>query len=325
MIRIGLAGLGIHGSRYAAHLLRGDVPGAKLAAVCRRDAAAGRAFAEENGIAFLPDPAEMATRPDVDAVVIALRPDLHAAAARACLAAGRPVLVEKPMATDVAEAAEIVRLAEGGSLLMVAQTLRFNALVNAMRRDAASLGAIHMISIGQHFEPVPRSWLDDPGPGGVLWNTAVHGLDLLRYLTGAEPVTVSAEVGRRTTERTEDQVSATVRLEPGPVLGIVDNSRTTMARSGRIEIVAERGILLGDQVHHTLVRYTGKRIEDVEPVPPVHTIEEALRAFVECIVEDSPPPVTARDGYLAVAMAAAARESADLGRRVQLADRTRMP
>lgn len=325
MLRIGLAGLGIHGSRYARHLLRGDVPGARLAAVCRRDRASGRAFAAEYGLSFVDDPRELAVRPDLDAVVVALRPDLHEGVVTACLDAGRPVLVEKPMATDAESALRIARRAMRGSVVMVAQTLRFNALVNAMRRDTASLGGIRMVSVGQHFEPVPRPWLDDPGPGGVLWNTAVHGLDLLRYLTGAEPASVTAECGRITTERTEDQAAVTVRLDPGSILGVVENSRTTLARSGRIEIVAERGILLGDHIHHTLVRCSGRKIEQVEPVPPVHTVEEALRAFVECLVEEAEPPVTARDGYLAVAMAAAAHRSAREGRRIEFVDPLRVP
>ena len=76
MIRIALAGLGVHGARYARHLLAGDVCGATLAAVCRSDLARGREFAARHGVAVEPDVGSLARRPDVDAVVLALRPDL---------------------------------------------------------------------------------------------------------------------------------------------------------------------------------------------------------------------------------------------------------
>jgi len=64
-LRIGLAGLGVHGLRYAKHLLNGDVPGATLTAVCRRNEAAGREFARENGLLWVGDPHDLAACPEV--------------------------------------------------------------------------------------------------------------------------------------------------------------------------------------------------------------------------------------------------------------------
>ena len=152
MLRLGLAGLGIHGSRYARHLLRGDVPGARLVAVSRRDAREGHRFAEEHGLAFVPDPVQLASHPEVDAVAVALYPDLHAAVAGSALEQGKPALVEKPMAADVPSARALERRSvESGVPLMVAQTLRFNALVNAVRREVHSLGPIRLVSVGQHL------------------------------------------------------------------------------------------------------------------------------------------------------------------------------
>ncbi len=107
-LRIGLAGCGIHGMRYAQHLLNGDIPGARLTAISRRDTLAGTALARQHGLTFLASPEELATHTDVDAVVIALPPDLHPGVVRACLGAGRPVLVEKPMAPDLDQARDLV-------------------------------------------------------------------------------------------------------------------------------------------------------------------------------------------------------------------------
>jgi myo-inositol 2-dehydrogenase/D-chiro-inositol 1-dehydrogenase len=319
MLGIGLAGLGIHGSRYAAHLLSGDVPGARLAAVSRKDRAAGEAFAREHGVEFVHDPRDLAVHPEVGAVAIALLPDLHAGIVETCINAGRPVLVEKPLASRASDAARLAEMAEAeGATVMVAQTLRFDAVVQAIIRGLPSLGGVHTVSINQHFETDTRPWIDEPGRGGALLNTAVHGLDLLRLLTGAEPVSVLAETGRALTRRTEDILAVVVRLDPGGILGVVENARSTDARSGRIEVVGPRGMIRGDHIHRTLHRIVGRETEDLGTVPVSHTVPRTLQAFVECLGEGRPMPVTARDGRIAVEMVEAARLSAEEGRRVTL-------
>jgi len=318
-LRIGLAGLGIHGTRYATHLLRGEVRGAVLAAVARADEAAGREFAARHGIRFVGDARDLATLPGLDAAVVVLRPDLHPPVARACVEAGRPVLVEKPLAPNAASAAALVRaVAARGTPLMVAHTLRFDPLILSLRENAPSLGPLRIVAIDQRFEPSDRSWIDRPGAGGCVLNTGVHGFDLFRFLTGAEPVSVQAETGRAVTRATEDQFAALIRMEPGEILGIIDNARTTLGRTGRVEIVGEKALLRGDHIHRSLHRIEGRAAADLGPVPAVPTVVEALRAFVRSLRDATPPPVTATDGLRAVEMADAALLAARLGRRVLL-------
>jgi predicted dehydrogenase len=317
MIRLGLAGLGVHGSRYAEHLLAGDVEGARLTAISRRDEAAGREAAKSRGLAFAADPRDLAARDDVDAVVVVLPPTRNLEVVAACLERGKPVLVEKPMAATVADASEIAALAASSRApLMVAHTLRFDPVVEAIRREMEGLGAVRMISIHQRFEPSGHAWLDEPGPGGVILNTGVHGFDLLRHLTGAEPVSISAEVSSAVTRNTEDQFVAAVLLEPGGILCSLDNCRTTAGRSGRIEVAAERGQISGDHVHRTLHRIVGRVETSLGSPLPVPTVAAALRAFVRSVREGAEPPITARDGLAAVAMVEAAALSARTGRRV---------
>lgn len=301
VLRFGLAGVGIHGDRYASHLLAGDVPGATLGAISRANAREGSLFALRNNVTFVADPRELAAFPGLDAVVVCLPPDLHPDLAIACLEAGRPVLVEKPLAPDTASAERVVAAVERtGTPLMVAQTLRFDPLVAAVRREAASLGPLRMIALSQRFEPTTRGWIDTPGRGGTILNTGVHAFDLLRWLTGAEIVSVKADAARVVTSHTEDEFTAIVRLEPGGLLATVDNARTTAGRTGRIEVVGERGQLRADYVHRELVRVEGRERRDLGPWPPVATVAEALRAFAGCLTGGRPMPVTAADGAAAV-------------------------
>ena len=313
-LRLGLAGLGNHGRRYARHLLAGEVAGARLTAVSRRDRDSGLRFARDNGLSFVPDPSDLAARDDVDAVVVVLSPDLHPATASAALSAGKPVLVEKPLAPDVASARDLAgEVSRTGTLLMVAHTLRFDPLIERMKREAATLGALRMLSINQRFEPSGLSWIDRPGAGGIVLNTGVHGFDLLRFFSGREAVSVRAECRRTLTRQTEDQFSALVRLEPDGVQAVLDNSRATRSRSGRIEIVCEAGQLWGDHIHRTLQRVRGREVTDLGPVPALPTIPRTLEAFVRCVREDTPPPVGVADGVAAVEMVEAALLSARRG------------
>lgn len=325
-LRLGLAGLGVHGLRYARHLLAGDVQGALLVAVSRRDAATGRTFADEHGLAFVERPEALATVPGVDAVVLALPPDLHPPVAAACLQSGRPVLVEKPLAPDAASARRVAELAERtGTPLMVGQTLRFDRVIRRIRDEARRIGALRMMTLNQRFEPQARSWIDRPGAGGLFLNTGIHGFDLLRFLTGAEPVTVSAFAARAHTKLTEDQFVAIWRLEPGGVLAVMDNARFSASRSGRIELIGDDAQVWGDHIHRTLVRVAGRERADLGPVPAGNTLPLALDAFVACVRDGTPSPVSGRDGLVAVEMVEAATLSAAEGRPVAIAEVRSLP
>jgi myo-inositol 2-dehydrogenase/D-chiro-inositol 1-dehydrogenase len=153
----------------------------------------------------------------------------------------------------------------------------------------------------------------------------VHGFDLMRFLTGAEPVSVDAQVEAVVTERTEDEVVALVRLLPGPILATLDNARTTEGRSGRIELVGERGQLWGDHVHRGLFRVRGREQESLGTVPAVPTVAATLAAFVDAVLDGTPVPCTAEDGVQAVRMVEAARRSATTGRRALLASGAARP
>jgi len=318
-IRIGLAGLGVHGARYARHLLQGDVEGARLTAVSRADEPAGREFAARHGVAFVGRAEDLATHPDVDAVVIALPPLLHPQVAEACLASRRPVLVEKPLAPDVVRAARLREQVErSGTPLMVGQTLRFDPVIERLRAERESIGPLRMAAINQRFEPSDRSWIDTPGCGGLFLNTGVHGFDLLRHLTGLEAMSVWAAAQRGTTTATEDEFATVWRLGSQGLLAVMDNARSTRSRSGRIELIGEQGQLWGDHVHRTVQRVRGREATELGPLPETPTLPRVLQAFVDCLARQLPPPVTVADGLAAVEMVEAAQLSARERREVAI-------
>lgn len=312
-LRFGLIGLGIHGARYAHHLSV-DLPGARLAAVCRRNAGAGRKLAGETGAAFFTDFRELIGSGQVDAVCAVVPPDLHPEIAAAAAAADVALLLEKPLAVDAAAARRVLAAAASSRApLMVAHTLRYNRTVLEMKRLLTGMGPVHLVAMNQRFEPAARDWLDRPGPGGVVKNTGIHEFDLLRFLTGLEARSVRCRTRRVATRRTEDVFAAVLELEPGSALATIDASRAVGGRSARVEIATADGQLVADHSLGTLQRLGGRSAEAIPLPEAVPTVRETLRDFARAVRGEIPVPIPAVEGARAVAIADACLRSAATG------------
>lgn len=319
-IKFGLIGLGKHGMRYAQHLMR-DVADAELYAVCRQDPLRGEAFAREHNVRYYREYLDLLNDPKVEAVVVVTPPRLHERICTTAVAAGKAVLVEKPMACTTREAINIVEAtSRAGALLMVAHTLRFNTVVRALEHRLDEIGAIHTISMCQRLEPPERDWMDDfaLAGGGAILHTGIHLFDLLRYLSGDEVRHVYCETARILYEELEDAFVATMALRHSKIHCVMDVSRYAGGRSGRLELVGETGQLMGDFEHGYGMLIRGRRATPLDLAPPVPTIVEVLKAFIQALQHDSEPPISAVDGYQAVEIAEACYESASAKEVVEL-------
>lgn len=320
-LSIGLIGLGKHGERYLGHVQR-DLPELRIAALSRQNADAGRALAGELGVRFHADPRDLVNDPGVEAVIAVVPPRLHASIVEACVAARRPLLIEKPFAVDAAEAFRLRdRVEDSGLPCLVAQTLRFSSVVRTVREWLPEIGLPSQVLLGQSFEPTRLGWLDDPAVsgGGNVLHTGVHMFDLLRHLTGGEVREAYCALDRVTTKRTEDSFVASFAIEGphGRVLGSAAGSRATESRAGEIRIVAERGQIVADHVHRTASLLADRRVVRSVEVADVPTVREVLQTFA-AVARGAPSPITARDGAAAVAIADACYRSAETGTRVRV-------
>lgn len=137
---------------------------------------------------------------------IATESGSHAAIALACIDAGVPVIIEKPMAMSLADADEIIRRSEEKGVAVAAcHQNRFNIAVQEMRK-ALEAGRFGKLSHGtvhvrwnrgpQYYEQAPwrGTWAED---GGALMNQCIHGIDLLRWMMGDEIATVYGATRQR--------------------------------------------------------------------------------------------------------------------------------
>jgi predicted dehydrogenase len=318
-VRFGLIGLGRHGSRYARHLLE-DVPAARLLAVCRRDEAAGKAFAEQHGLSFYDDYRRLIEDPELDAIAVVVSPDLHPDICRRAAEAGKHIVLEKPLARSVAEGRKIQEvLAAAGVKFMLAQTLRFNSVVQEIKRLMGQLGAIHLMAFNQRTEPFSFGWRDDARLGdGTVLDIGVHMFDLAHFLSDDDVAWAWCRQARVVHRHTEDLFAAVLGLRDRQIICTFDSCKYTGGRSGRIEVVGEKGQLVGDHILGTLSLIQDQGSVPLKVPPPVHTIPKVLQTFVTCIHEDSQPPITVQDGLRTLQVVELCRRSAQSGRVVDI-------
>lgn len=186
-LRFGLIGHGYAGRTFHAPLIRA-VPGLALAVVASRDAAAVRSAWPE--AAVVDTPQALIAHPEVDVVVVASPNRTHHALARAALAAGRHVVVDKPFTLTLAEAADLERFArEQGRVLSVFHNRRWDGDFLTLRSlDAA--GAIgRIVQFESHIDrwrpQVRARWRESAEPGAGLWyDLGPHLVDQAVQLLG---------------------------------------------------------------------------------------------------------------------------------------------
>ncbi len=197
MIHVGLIGFGLAGRSFHAPVIHA-VPGLRLAAILERTGSEAAAAYPDARIVRSLD--ELLAIPDIRLMVIATPNETHVPLARACLAAGRDVVVDKPFATSYQEAAALVEFAQKtGRLLTVYQNRRYDGDFQAIRQlvAAGTLGRIVRFETNyDRFRPnlKPQAWREKQIPGaGILFDIGPHLIDHAMVLFG-RPQAVTADV-----------------------------------------------------------------------------------------------------------------------------------
>jgi predicted dehydrogenase len=203
---------------------------------------------------------------------------------------------------------------------MVAHTLRFNSVVQALKTHIPEIAPLHSLYLSQRFEPSPLVWLDRKAEsgGGITLHTGVHSFDLLRFLSGSEVTQVWCQTRTILTKETEDNFTMMCRMHEPTITGTVMGSRSTQSRSGLIELSGENGQLVGDHAHGFAYLIKGMERTPLAVDPSVPTVRETLRAFVEGLQQGTPFPITVNDGLRAVAIAEACYRSAANGQTAEV-------
>ena len=188
-VRVGIIGAGNMGADHALTVHR-FVSGAEVALLADLDLARARVAAAAVGCAATADPYALVTDPGVDAVLIASHDATHADFVRACVAAGKPVLCEKPLAPTLAAAdALLTELGAAASLVSLGFMRRFDPGYSELRTaiEAGRVGPpVTVHSVGRGVGSGPGSTSESS-----VSNSAIHDLDIVPWLLGSPVVEVS--------------------------------------------------------------------------------------------------------------------------------------
>lgn len=306
-LRLGLIGLGRHGSRYIRHIA--EMPETTLVAVCRRTDTTTQSTGRE--VRCYTDYRQLIQDPEVDAVIVVTPPSINRDICLAAVRAKKPLLIEKPLAITAGDAAAMVQAArDAGVMLMTAQTLRFDPAIAACQVHRHEVGLPRYLSLTLRMEPnsVPPA-ASAFGGRGILLEIGIHLLDLVRFMTGNEVEEVRCLMDAVPPAAPEARLFAWLRTAGG-CWALLDISRLSSGRVGRVEWVGTEGQLEADWQARRLrlVSASGPAREwQVESSP---TIVETLRSFVGSVCGGTQPPVSGEDGKRAVEIAEACYESA---------------
>lgn len=247
--------------------------------------------------------------PDVDAVYIALPNSMHAEYSIRAAKAGKHVLCEKPMATDIDDSGAMIRACEAaGRKLMIAYRCQYEpAHLRAVQLiREGRLGSIQSIESAFGFPIAPNEWRLDKklAGGGPLMDVGIYCLNASRYLTGKEPTEVTGyssvvdHDGRFT--QVEETLSWTAKF-PGGVLANCSCTYGSPMR-GYFRVRGSKGTMLMDPAFnydkpHLSAQFEGGETLDFAPddPDPVQFLYEADH-MADCILHNKEPKSSGQEG-----------------------------
>lgn len=340
-VRVGLIGSQFISNIHAESLRR--CPGVELFAVASPTAGHAEAFAARWGVLHhCTDYRAMLEMPEIDMVVVGAPNDLHCEMAVAAFGAGKHVVMEKPLALNLAEADRMIaagrsarrHLMYGEELCFAPKYVRLKQLL-----DSGALGTPTLIKQAEkHDGPhAAHFWNVERSGGGVTMDMGCHAVQFFRWmLPGAAITSVYAQMstqvhGAKT--RGDDNALLVLEFDSGTVC-LAEESWTKLGgMDDRAEVYGSQGVAFAD-----LLR--GSSIETYSAVGYDYAVEKAgstvgwsftmyeeawnygfpqeMAHFVDCVRHDSPPIVTGEDGRAVLEAICAAYESAGTGRKVLL-------
>ena len=324
MMNFALIGLGrigrVHAANIAAH------PNAHLHTIADPRAAQLEEMAGRFGACLTTEPESVFADPEVDAVVISSPTMTHIDLLQAASLSGKAALCEKPLGIDINRVEEYLRLLEiHPTPVMIGFNRRFDPSYVELR-DSVRSGAIGRIEqVVVHMrDPAPPSPEYVRVSGGVFRDSVIHYLDLLCWLTGEEPISISAfgaclidpEIGAA---GDYDTTLVNLRLPSGALCHIASSRRSVEGRDARIEVFGSEGVLRVANAPTSLLEPTRVHMRRAEiPDRFEQSYRNELNYFVEAVSTGCPPEPGPEVGRRSLIIADAATTSALSGQVVDI-------
>ena len=330
-VNVGVIGAGRIGTLHTEHLVY-RVPDANVIAVADiLEERAQECAARFDILVAVRDYRVLLDKEDIEAIVICSSTDTHAQVIEDAAAMGKQIFCEKPIDFDLRRIDRTLAAVEGaGVKLQIGFNRRFDPNFRRVREMVAEggVGVPHILRITSR-DPAPPPIPYIQVSGGIFMDMMIHDFDMSRYLVGSEVEEVFVAGGVMIDPRIGeagdvDTAIVTLTFASGTI-GTIDNSRQAVyGYDQRVEVFGSQGMVAAG--NDTPDRTMLSNREGVHaPLPLYFFIERytdsyiaEMRAFVQCIQDDTPPPVTGWDGRAAVVIGYAAKRSLQEHRPVRL-------
>jgi UDP-N-acetylglucosamine 3-dehydrogenase len=290
-LKIGVAGAGVMGRNHARVLA--DLRDVELTTIFDPDAVTAEGVAAAYG-ADAVSTAEAFVAAGLDAAVIATPNRFHAELGVALLNSGVHVLVEKPIAATVEDAQAMIDAAKANDrVLMVGHVERFNPAVETVKRavEGDEIISIQITRVG----PFPPRM----GEVGVVIDLAVHDIDIIRHLTGAEMTSVQSLLGHTHASR-EDSALLQFRMDNGVIAHITTNW-VTPYKTRTLQVATKSRFVVADLITRQVTEYFGQQPDGSYSTRmlnswPAEPLKKEHEAFVHAIRTGESAAVTGEDG-----------------------------
>jgi predicted dehydrogenase len=331
---VGVLGVGEMGKRHAENIRR-LIPEARLAAVADFAAPRAKLVAAELEIEhWFGSLEEMVEHKEVDCVLIAIPDKFHAKAVCTVAAAGKNMLCEKPLATNLADAkAALAAVSKAGVALQLGFMRRYDrAYLAAMKRiEAGEIGEpLIFKSIGRDKDAPPISAYQSNLNGMLFYNNTIHDFDLARWLMRDEVIEVHSYATvaiRPEVEQYGDIVAGVVNLKykRGAIGNIESYVQAVYGYDVRTEIAGSKGsVFVGSlqQTPATFLTANGRTqiVADHYLTRFADAYVAQVTDFVHNMLNGRPPRVSGEDGFRALEVAVAAENSYRQARPCSVAD-----
>ncbi|UCD73730.1 MAG: Gfo/Idh/MocA family oxidoreductase [Candidatus Bathyarchaeota archaeon] len=285
-----------------------------LAAVADIDLNRARTVAKEYGVTkTFTDYSKILEDPSIGAVSICTPTTTHWKIAEEAVDSGKDVFVEKPICDTSEQARLLVAKAEReGVKIMPGHIERFNPGVRRIKNllNEGALGEIVLL-----FAKRVGRWPDRIGDVGVIKDSAIHDLDLTRYLIDEEPVSIYAKAGSLG-HRYEDFAEIIIGF-PGVKTAFIESNWLTPRKIRRMIVTGKEAIAELDFLSQEVVLEDASGVTKMESTW-VEPLMLEIKHFVDCLLGEADPIVTGFDGLKALEMAELALEASSTGEVVHL-------
>ncbi|TDE92696.1 Gfo/Idh/MocA family oxidoreductase [Occultella glacieicola] len=303
-VRIGIIGPGgigrAHIARISDRLARG-----RVVAVTDIDPAHAQRVAEPIGAAVYPDDAALIDADDVDAVMVTSFGPAHEGSVVRAIEAGKPVFCEKPLAPTAAECLRIMDAEQRGGrrLVQVGFMRRYDAGYREIKAtlERGELGAALIVHNRHHNPHSPQTYLE----GMSITDTAIHEIDVMRFLLGEEIVSARVDKPKRTTSafaHLSDPLMLVLRTASDVLIDVEIFVNNTYGYDIKCEVVGERGLIaLSDQNATVRTSPTGRgnRIAADYNERFEAAFETELQEWIDSVQAGEIVGPTSWDGYAA--------------------------